>query len=367
MTDRVLSFPGRQTSQKEARSAAEKLMSIPISERRGHSSVLQLDDPETLLEVCSVLRERLDAEPLRVRSEATFFYEHISEPRRSIGIFDEREYFLGETALLAGSSCRALAQRDEARRWFDRAECNFRLTVNAVAECSRVFYQRLALRTEERQFEEVRELLPILTTTFRKLEMYEDALKCDYLAGIVLLEMGELNEAAESFEGTCREAEKTGNEKLVAAAYVNLIQVSAMLGKAEETLRYSSEVMPILERQGHREYLAKVHWGLGNLLREKGRLTEAIEALRNAQREFSLGGMMADVAAVQLVIGDLYLDLDQESLALREILAALPVIDEYKLVPEGVAALSLLRESVRQQRINRQALRELHGYFEDLQ
>jgi len=52
---------------------------------------------------------------------------------------------------------------------------------------------------------------------------------------------------------------------------------------------------------------------------------------------------------------------------MREVLAALPIIDELKMVTEGVAALSLLRESLRQQKINRQALRDLHGYFEDIQ
>ncbi len=36
------------------------------------------------------------------------------------------------------------------------------------------------------------------------------------------------------------------------------------------------------------------------------------------------------------------------------------------MAPEGMAALSLLRESARRQEINRQALRDLHGYFEDL-
>ena len=51
---------------------------------------------------------------------------------------------------------------------------------------------------------------------------------------------------------------------------------------------------------------------------------------------------------------------------MKEILSALPVLDELNMVPEGIAALSLLRESIRQQRINRQALRDLHGYFEDL-
>jgi hypothetical protein len=51
---------------------------------------------------------------------------------------------------------------------------------------------------------------------------------------------------------------------------------------------------------------------------------------------------------------------------MSEVLAALPIIDEEKMVPEGFVALSLLRESLRQQKINRQALRDLHGYFEEL-
>jgi hypothetical protein len=37
------------------------------------------------------------------------------------------------------------------------------------------------------------------------------------------------------------------------------------------------------------------------------------------------------------------------------------------MAPEGMAALSLVRESVRRQEVNRQALRELHGYFQELQ
>jgi hypothetical protein len=76
--------------------------------------------------------------------------------------------------------------------------------------------------------------------------------------------------------------------------------------------------------------------------------------------------MRADMAAIQLVIADLLLDSGQEVQAEKEILAALPVIEELRMVPEGVAAIALLRESLRQRSINRQALRDLHGYFEEL-
>jgi hypothetical protein len=75
--------------------------------------------------------------------------------------------------------------------------------------------------------------------------------------------------------------------------------------------------------------------------------------------------MPADVAASRLIVADLLLDKGEEEAATHEILQALPVIEDYGLVPEGVAALSLLRESIRQQRVSHQALRDLHGFFED--
>ena len=96
-------------------------------------------------------------------------------------------------------------------------------------------------------------------------------------------------------------------------------------------------------------------------------MSAAIEAYRQAQEQFEALGMRADIAALSLIIGDLLLDQGQNAEALREIAAALPVIDELKMAPEGMAALSLLRESARRQEVNRAALRELHGYFPEPQ
>jgi hypothetical protein len=47
-----------------------------------------------------------------------------------------------------------------------------------------------------------------------------------------------------------------------------------------------------------------------------------------------------------------------------EILAALPAIDEMKMVPEGFAAIALLRESVARRRTNLPALQELRAHLE---
>lgn len=367
MTGRVIRFPRPPLSSEAGAAAAERVLATPLDERRDRATELGLEDPETLLTLCSVLRSRLGTSPSGVREEAEFFYRFVETPRRAIGLFDEREYFLGEMALIAGTACRHLSRREEAHLWFDRAEAGFRHTVNAVGDLSRLGYQRLAERFEERQIDVVLELLPSLIESFRSLEMGEDVLKCRFLEGLALLETDELPKAIDLFQDVAREAASIGNARLLGNAYCNLTQVYGMMGDVEGAMRSSGKAIPILRRLDDRVTLAKVQWGLANLLRETGQVGPSIDAYRKAQEDFEAIGMRADIAALNLVVADLLLEQGRDREALLEIGAALPVISELKMAPEGMAALTLLRESTRRQEVNRQALRELHGYFEELQ
>jgi len=204
-----------------------------------------------------------------------------------------------------------------------------------------------------------------LRLSFEATNMPEEALKCRFLEGIALVETGRLEEAIPVFEEIAINAEDIGSERLLASAYANLTHYQGMRGDSKEAIAWSEKAIPLLRRLDDRVGLAKTQWGLANLLRKTSRTEAAIEKYRAAQSEFADLAMRADVAALSLVVADLLLELSREQEARREILSALPVIDELKMVPEGVAALSLLRESVRQHRINRQALRDLHGFFEE--
>ncbi|HEX4439242.1 MAG TPA: hypothetical protein VH854_04175 [Thermoanaerobaculia bacterium] len=366
MTGRVIHFPRPPLSSEAGEAAADRVLRTPIPERAAMAEALALEDPETLLALCAALRRTMEASPAALREEAEFLYRFLEKPVRDIGLFDEREYFLGETALLCGAACRQLARREEAHQWFDRAEAGFRHTINVVGDLSRLSYQRLAERLEERQIDFVREMLPPLIDTFRKLDMNDDAVKCRFLEGLALMETDELGEAIALFQEIASEAEALGNARLTAQAYANLTHIYGMLGDTENAIAASARAVPPLKRLNDRVALAKVQWGLATLLRETGKRPAAIGAYRRAQEEFEGLGMRADIAALNLVVADLLLEEGREVEALREVSAALPVIMELKMAPEGVAALALVRESVRQQQVDRGALRELHGYFQQL-
>lgn len=365
MTGRVLVFPWRRhLSIDEGKEAAERVLATPIAERAARAKELLLEDPSTIVFLLGRFTALLESSPSTVRDEAEFLYWFIGKPKRTIGVFDEREYFLGECALLAAKACRLLSRRDEMRRWLDRSEAGFRLSARHVEDLSRLAYERLALYVEERRFEEVLELVPELFDTMVAHEMAEEAVKTRFLEGWALREIGRLPEAAETFRKICEWAPSLKNgDNLLASAFVNLGQIHAALGEPERSLKMAAEAAPIFRRLNNLFSLAKLQWMIGDTLRAQRKIPAAIQAYRQAQDEFGALQMRADVASLHLVIADLLLDLGHERQAEWEVRAALPVLEEEKMVPEGLAAYGLLRESVRRRQINRQALRDLHGYF----
>ena len=143
MTGATLPFRRRCLSPEEGRAAADRALSISIEEREACLDDLQLDDPETLLCVTKRLAEQTAADPSGTLAEAEFLYWYLDslEPQYPLDPFrlDEHAYFLGETARLAGTMCRVLSMRDDARRWFDRSEGAFLATLNPSANLAKLF------------------------------------------------------------------------------------------------------------------------------------------------------------------------------------------------------------------------------------
>lgn len=365
MSGELLPFPlrARKISTEDALQAAERVLDTPIVDRTAMATELALEDPEMLLSLSDLLRARYETTPATVRDDAEFFFQFLNGTAQPIGHFDEKEYFLGEFAMIAGTAARFLFRREEANRWFARAETRFVLTENASSNIARLAYQKLALATEERRFEEVLEAAPLWASTFKKLGLAEGALKCLFLEGNALREIGELPRAIAVFQRICRESEEAGNTKLLAIGLGTLAQFHRVTGDLKEALVCAQKALPLLQKTANRVNLAKLRWCVGDIFREQNNRAEALDSYRSALRESEEIGIRGDVAALHLVVADLLLDAGLDRQAEWEVRAALPIIDEEQMIPEGMAALGLLRESLRRRQLDRGALRELHGYF----
>jgi len=74
--------------------------------------------------------------------------------------------------------------------------------------------------------------------------------------------------------------------------------------------------------------------------------------------------MQHAAAYIRVVLAETLIAASRHREAEWEILAALPTIEEQKMVPEGFAAMTLLKESVRRRKTDPVALRDLREHLQ---
>jgi tetratricopeptide (TPR) repeat protein len=361
-TAKILQFPARPAPSLgalEALRAAAAYLEAPGDERR--SAIMRT--PEVLLSVCSLLREKVEGSANEVLLEATELYRAILSRTEPLGVFDERDYFLGETSLVAGIASRVLGKCSECDLWFDRAEAGFRHTVNPAPLLASVSYQRLALRCEAGRYKEVVELAPMLAASFKKLGMPRDEAKCILLQGIALKQSGSNGAAQECFESVSENGVGYLEPSLVGVALANLADLHAEEGRYDQAAAACQRALPLITKSNRPSALAHLKNVFAEILRRQGKAKEAIAAYCAAIESYESLGMVTFVAYLRVVLAEALLEQGQARQAEWQILAALPTIDETRMAPEGFAAVALLRQSVRQQKTNPKALSELREYL----
>ena len=366
-TARVLKFPSRPRRVSlrpgEALGVAEQFLATQREDRVQEACEEALANPDVLMAVLGLLGKRRDAAPDVVAEEATFIYGWL-KTALNVGVFDERDYFLGETAYLAGSACRALGLREDAARWLDRAESHFRHALNPAPNMANIAYTRLALAFETGRFDDLLELMPSLRLSFERLGMAEEVAKCLLLEAMTLKKTGKSGLALELLQPVREwEASKLapGLRGRIFSEIGDLYQVEDRFDDAMFSYQQALAAFEDTEvSQGRADLKAFV----GEAFRTRGRFETALEAFRSAVADYSELRIANRVAYLRVYVADILLNLDRPREAEWELLAALPTIEEQKMVPEGFAAVALLKESVRRRKTDPNALRELREHLQ---
>jgi tetratricopeptide (TPR) repeat protein len=360
-TARVLPFRPRVTryplGQEEALRFAEDFLSSEGGDASDTKPKL-LSEPDVLFVVTKLLRERVEQNPIGVFERSTILYSWIVG-RPEIGLFDEREYLLGELALVAAKSGRLLGRFVEAERWLDLSEAGFRHVVDPAPSLAGVAFERLAVRFATGRYGDILDILPSLSLSFRKLGMESELAKCDYLEAMTLKALGKYEDAWSVLCKLEMASVVRGNPSLYGQVLVHMGDHQVRLGAFETAADTYERALPMVLASGRPVTVAELKWAIGDSYRAQKALAKALEAYRAAREDYDQLGSRAFSAQLRLVTSDVLLAMNRPREAEWEILAALPVIDEEKLLPEGFAAIALLRESVNQRKTDRDALRQV--------
>jgi tetratricopeptide (TPR) repeat protein len=364
---KILKFPQRGCSAplpEEARRIADRYLCTPQSERAEHFVEECLSLPDNVFEICNSLMSQSNLSPVTVSEEAVALYDWLRKTNREIGSFDEPAYFLGESALIAGSTLRLLGKREEADLWFDRAEAGFRCTINAGPSLARVACERLSLHYDMRRYERVFELGPSLIESFRKSGMQRQALKCRLLLALSLKDSGRLDEAQRQLQELKQDVAIRTEETLHGVVLAHLGELLATAGHSAEAVAQYREALALEGSSSQPLTAAHLKVAIAEGLKQQGQLAAAVQSYRGAVADYASLGMATWVAYIRILVAETLIALSRYREADLELLMALPTIEEQKMVPEGFAAVALLRESVRLRKTDPNALRELREHLQ---
>jgi tetratricopeptide (TPR) repeat protein len=183
--------------------------------------------------------------------------------------------------------------------------------------------------------------------------------KVQFLEAITLKALGKVDEHFGLLQGLEETPAVRESPSLHGQVLVHIGNHESVIGQFEAAARTYEKALPIVMRGNRPVALCELKWSIGDSYRGQGSLGRAIEAYRAAKNDYQALGFRGFVVQLSLVIAESFLALGRDREAEWEILSTLPIIDEEKMVPEGFAAVALLRESVSRRKTDPNALREV--------
>jgi len=359
---RILRFPDRQSASALSEDANERALAYLATSFDGRpieDTKALLSDSDSILAFCQILRARCDSIPNEIAREAVFAHGWISSNAAGIGVFDERDYFLGELALVAANAFRQIGRLGDADRWIDKAEAGFRHTVNPAPLLATAAFVRIAVRYAGANFQDVLEVLPSLIKSFERFGMHRELAKSRFLEAAVLKESGRMDEAIAVLEHLRRSAIVNAEPSFLGRVLVALGHNSIAQGDFAKGIKSYGEALPVLRSAGLFGVVAEIKWGVADAYRAQRLNQRAISAYREALNDYADLGLIGTVSVLRLALAELLLEAGFHREAEKEILTALPTFNAENMAPAAAAAVVLLSDSVRQRKTDPKALGEL--------
>ena len=306
--------------------------------------------PETLFQVLIFLHDSMEVDPKRASDAAQAIYRLIESSAEQADP-DLRLYFLGETARLAGLVLRSVGSASDVAEWLDRAEEHFRTGVNPEPGLARIRLVRSAVFHNLGRSDVAAKAAPELEATLTALGMEEERVKCRILWASSLKLEGRPREALDVMEPV-REWRSRIRPTLYGWVLLQLGDIHQSLADYENALKEFGEAARLFREGKQFVGLADLHLMISCIYRAQGRLDEALHLLETSRQDHARLEMTWPEGYHRMLIAETYLAMGRPREAEKEIRAALPLLEEQGMLADAVIAVNLLREAVRQRKLD---------------
>lgn len=325
-----------------------------------------LRDPAVLLTYCSKLPELLNHSPEEGLRQAIGTHTFLFRSADRWLSDEERRYFLANLELDAAVGEKGCGNYNEAGKWLLRAASSVTKVLGTGVLMARLEYVHRAIAHELGYYAECRDGLAELRGRFASFGMDRYVARCFFLDGVSLKELGRDEEAVLALADVCKSQSPDVEQWMKALAATHMAEIHGRQGRYAKAGGALADAWDLLKLSSVPTALAHFHGVRGEILRDSGCFEEAAESYRLASAVYASSGMSGFEAYLRVLRAETLILANRESDAVAEIMAALPAIETLGLMREGMTALALLRESLKGQEADRNALGALKQELQDL-
>lgn len=255
---------------------------------------------------------------------------------------EERAYLMVTIALSAVVGLRHRGLLRSAQAWIGLARENVRRVVGARPLKAIIDFTELALWFDSHDLTAIRDRFACVRQELVECGLDRYAACADLLLGDDLKSAGRLEEALEPFRRVAEWSASADNRLLEGLALVSAAEVASKLGPDIELAGFR-RAQAVLEKQEVQWPMAHLQAVIGECLRDRGRLGDAIEAYRSSVRLYKDLEMKTRVAYIQLLLAEALLAAGRDAEATTEISEAVQISNDEGMVAVVAAGVALLQ------------------------
>src|SRR5262249_19690962 len=222
---------------------------------------------------------------------------------------------------------------------------------------------RMCLSCERDEFASVLELSQEVREGLVREGMERYVIRCDFARAMSLNCLGLRRESRHLLNDILNARAIARDSSLHGLVLLHLVDSLETEGLHVEAVPLLEEAFRVLHDCESTVFVQHAKLLLGELLRRRGRFAEAISSFRDGANEFAELGMARWEAYARLLLAETLLGSGNPQGAQAETVRALPILQELEVLPEGFAAVALLRESIRQRKADPEALRVVREHL----
>jgi tetratricopeptide (TPR) repeat protein len=262
-------------------------------------------------------------------------------------------------AISLGTAMRHLGRYGEAELWADRSAAWFDQTPNAEPWLAKVELLRAIILFDKHMHGEALRRIPALLAGFERLGMSLELQRCRLLHALLLKDVGRREEALNQLTAMQSAPEVHEDPLVHGLTLSNIGEILSSQGQFEAGVPFLSAAVPLLERAATPWAFANLQATIAETLREQFDIAGAIAAYQRAISIYAAEGMDGKAGYLRVLLAQLLGVAGRDSEAIQELLVALPLFEREAITPDALAAVALLRESLRRQKTDPDALRTL--------